>query len=342
MTTTLSGHFFTLSDFEKLAANRSSFALDESVLNTISYLNTHIEIPDFPAYTPRSEPVRSTASYANKEKDSYHFSRSNKGGSSSRNKRDNNPPPSAEDWELMRSFKTTKMETKTGVDKTINDIRVHLNKMSTANYAKQRDTIMTEIRKYVDVDATTDINTEDIAKIASTIFEIASGNKFFSELYAELYRELVSQFSVFSDILERFVANFPETIRTIEYVDADVDYDGFCRVTKANDKRKATTTFIVNVMKKGLVSPEKVLSILDGFMDTAIQYMGESNRIHQIEEIAENIFLLVSLCASEFREYSQWKKCVDAIVSITNKTNSQTSMSNRVLFKFMDMVPFTK
>lgn len=324
------GNYFTLSDFDKLIANRAAFSLDPSVLATIAFLNKHIEVPDFPAYVPRIETVR--APVATREKDSYKPKNVPR-------KRDNMPAPSSgEDWELMRSFKTTKIETKTGVDKSINDIRVHLNKMSTANYVKQRDTIIAEISKYADADD----DAENIAKIASTIFDIASGNKFFSELYAELYRELISHFSVFSDILAKFVSTFHDTIQRIEYIDADADYDGFCRVTKANDKRKATTTFIVNVMKKGLVLPENVLTILSGFMDTILQWMSEPDRIHQIEEVAENIFILVSSCSGEFREYSQWNDCVDAITRITNKTQPQISMSNRVLFKFMDMVAFTK
>jgi hypothetical protein len=331
--TTLAGNYFTLSDFDKLiqgytqsVAGSKLFVLDDSVLKTIAFLNKNIEVPDFPAYVPR---VVDTARVPF-EKESY------KPKSVSR-KRDNVPSasPSNDNWELMRSFKTTKMETKTGVDKSINDIRVHLNKMSTANYAKQRDTIMEEIRKYAD-------DEENITKIASTIFDIASGNKFFSELYAELYRELISHFAVFSDILAKFVATFPDTIHGIEYIDADADYDGFCRVTKQNDKRKATTTFIANVMKKGLVLPESVLAILSNFMETILQWTGEPDRVHQIEEVAENIFILVSLGCVEFREYPQWVSCVDTITRITNKTQPQTSMSNRALFKFMDMVVFTK
>lgn len=352
MTTTIStGHYFTLSQFDKLVLSRNSpdiestslFSLDSSVLSTIDYLNTHIEIPDFPVYTSRSESVGGRSAYATTgARHTEHASSTRPqyqrgGGGASRNRKEPANTLTTEDWEMMRSFKTTKMDVKTGVEKTINDIRIHLNKMSTTNYPKQRDTIIAEIRNYADGER------EPIERIASAIFDIASGNKFFSELYAELYRELVEVSSVFADILASFVNKFPETITNIEYVDPDADYDGFCRVTKTNDKRKATTAFIINVMKKGLVSPESVLNILCGFTATVSQYIGEPDRIHQIEEIVENIFLFVSMCSVDFREYPTWKECVvHTILSITENKQPRVSMSNRVLFKFMDMTAFTK
>jgi hypothetical protein len=332
------GNYFTLSDFDNMKFSSNMYTLSENVMNTIAYLNTNIEIPEFTPYVSRGEPVRSTYSNHTTDKDANVSRNRSNHRIGTRNKTDS-VPQNAEDWELMRSFKTTKMEVKTGVEKTINDIRIHLNKMSAGNYVKQRDTIITEIRNYVECE---NANHEHIDKIASAIFDIASGNKFFSELYAELYRELVLHFSVFADILQRFVQKFNETIDNIEYVDSDADYDGFCRVTKNNDKRKATTTFIVNVMKKGLVSHQSVLDIVCVFMDRIIQYVSEPNSIHQMEEVCENIFLFISMCSKEFKTNLKWREyIVPSILHITQNPK-QSNMSNRVLFKFMDMVEFTK
>ena len=336
------GKYFTLSDFDNMKFNPNIYSLSESVLNTIAYLNKNIEIPEFTPYVSRSEPVRSTT-YASRPSDKdvnttrRPSNNHRNGGGGNRNKHDTAPTP--EDWELMRSFKTTKMEVKTGVDKTINDIRIHLNKMSTSNYAKQRDTIITEIRTYVECE---NANNEHIEKIASAIFYIASGNKFFSELYAELYRELVLNFAVFAEMLQVFVSKFNETIENIEYIDSDKDYDGFCRVTKTNDKRKATTAFIINVMKKGLVSQQLVLDIVCVFMERILQYVSEPDSIHQMEEVCENIFLFISMCSTEFKTYPKWSEYIVPTILRITQNPKEPNMSNRVLFKFMDMVEFTK
>lgn len=337
------GKYFTLSDFDNMKFNPNIYSLPESVLNTIAYLNKNIEIPEFTPYVSRSEPVRSTT-YSSRPSDKDMNANARRpsnnhrnGGGGNRNKPDT--VPTSEDWELMRSFKTTKMEVKTGVEKTINDIRIHLNKMSAGNYAKQRDTIIAEVRNYVECE---NANHEHIEKIASAIFDIASGNKFFSELYAELYRELVLNFAVFADMLQLFVSKFNETIENIEYIDSDKDYDGFCRVTKTNDKRKATTAFIINVMKKGLVSHQSVIDILCVFMNRVLQYIDDPDSIHQMEEVTENIFLFISMCSTEFKTYAKWSEYIVPFILHITQNPKEPNMSNRVLFKFMDMVEFTK
>ena len=114
------GHYFTLSDFDRIKFHPNILPLSETVMNTIAFLNTNIEVPEFTAYVPRAEPVRSDMGNSrSSDKDMSTVRRHNRGGGG-RNRPD--PVANTEDWELMRSFKTTKMEIKTGVDKTINDI----------------------------------------------------------------------------------------------------------------------------------------------------------------------------------------------------------------------------
>jgi hypothetical protein len=185
-----------------------------------------------------------------------------------------------------------------------------------------------------------DVLDENIEKIAMAIFSIASSNKFYSELYADLYRELVAKFDIFKSILETFIAGFVDTVQTIEYVDPDVNYDEFCRINKANDNRKATSMFIVNLMKKGLVSQSEVARILGVLVHTVLAYISEEGRIHAIEEITENVFLFVSNCHAELKTTEEWVQTVAPSVKrlSTAKPSDHKSMSNRIMFKYMDMV----
>ena len=341
--------YYTLDDFSKMLFGAVSYKLSPEVLATISYLESVIEIPEF------SPPLASNTVVSNGRsvggggfKTDYRPSKHGGGGggpskhtmnntSSRRHEKGGNQQPTSEDWELMRSFKTTKMEVKVGVEKNINDIRIVLNKMSTANYAKQSAIVLEQVQQYMEH---ADTSAENMDKIATAIFSIASSNKFYSELYAELYRELVAKFDIFRSILDTFVAGFVDTIQTIEYVDPDVNYDEFCRINKANDNRKATTTFIINLMKKGLVSRADVARILGVFVNTVLEYITEEGRIHAIEEITENVFLFVSNCHAELKTTDEWSNTVAPTVKrlSTAKPADHKSMSNRVMFKYMDMV----
>jgi hypothetical protein len=183
-------------------------------------------------------------------------------------------------------------------------------------------------------------NTENVEKIARAIFTIASSNKFYSEVYADLYGKLMGRFSIFREILAKFVEEFGGTISTIEYADPEVDYDAFCRVNKANDQRKSTTTFVANLLKKGFVQRSDGIRILEIFLRAILQFMEEDGRIPVIEEITENIFVFVSACIAEFRDMEIWKEFLSPTIHrlSTVKPTECKSMSNRVVFKYMDMV----
>ena len=370
---TLLGKLYTLDDFNKLIFSDHKYELPESTFAIFKTIENNIDIPLFTAPSASSTPSysanRDTSKTPRGIDDAHGDSRSYYGGGGRGDKsnmhygpksghshpshikdtkdRDNGKgrtkreATTTEDWGLMRSFKTTKIEVKTGADKTINDLRIHLNKMSASNYAKQRETIIAEIRNYLESE---NANHETTEKVSSAIFQIVSTNKFLSELYSDLYIELIREFPLFGDLLHEFIVSFFETIHTIEYVDPEVNYDEFCRITKANDRRKSTTTFIANTMKKGAVPVTTVMNLLSGFIHAANTNIRTPERAFHAEEITENIYILVSMCYKELRNQPEWDGVMDIIRTLsTQKTNeSFPSMTNRVMFKFMDVLDSTK
>ena len=346
------GKPYTLVEFDKLIFSEPTYVLSKSIFDIFKTIEQNIDVSSFTPTTStatHSYPAKRDdnyygggGGYASKEhssKPSYKSSSASASNSKhtiGRNKKET-PSPSSEDWGLMRSFKTTKIETKTGVDKTINDIRIHLNKMSTTNYAKQRDTIISEIRQYLESEM---VSSENTSKISLAIFQIASSNKFLSELYSNLYVELICEFPLFGDLLNEFVSSFHETVDTIEYIDPEENYDEFCRITKANDKRKSTTTFIGNAMNKGVVQPKVVMELLLVFLDTVLKNTQEPNRINQLEEITENIFILVSVSSAVLRTLPEWNSAFGHIRLLADGDSHVgfKSTSNRIVFKFMDIL----
>lgn len=369
---TLLGKPYTLDDFNKLVFSDHRYDLPESIFAIFKTIEHNIDIPVFTAPSASSTPLHSAnrdSSRASRQpEDSYGHYGAGRGGDKShthygpksgnahskdtrerdvgkaRGKRDTQNTTSSahtEDWGLMRSFKTTKIEVKTGADKTINDLRIHLNKMSASNYAKQRDTIIAEIRNYLESENATHETTQ---KVSSAIFQIVSTNKFLSELYSDLYIELIREFPLFGELLHEFIVSFFETIHTIEYVDPEVNYDEFCRITKANDRRKSTTTFIANTMMKGAVSVNTVMNLLAVFINAANTNIRTPDRAFHAEEITENIFILVSLCYGELKTQPEWTHSFNIIRTLSNQKIDETfpSITNRVMFKFMDILDCAK
>jgi hypothetical protein len=244
------------------------------------------------------------------------------------------------EWEIMRSFKVTKIESKTGIEKTVNDIRITLNKISASNYEKQRDVIMVLVNGYfneLSVEEVTETNTRRISK---ALFDIASTNKFYSEIYAKLYKELIETHTVFRYLLVELVEIFMELDNIPVYIDPDTDYDGFCAYSKACEIRKSTSTFLVNCLKLNVIDSHRVMDVICKF----IQYVEDKRSLvgfsKCIEEIVENIYIIATMCKPELERIDKWTKFVIPTVNkiISEKSTSFSSMSNRAVFKLMDLI----
>ena len=127
---------------------------------------------------------------------------------------------------------------------------------------------------------------EDIKKIAKTIFDIAITNKFYSELYADLYKNLITKFdTIFREQLGDLLKNYKVSINEINFVDPNTDYDGYCGYTKTNDMRKAITTFIVNLVKKKILQEDEIMDIIIYLEELVFKYSVDENRTNEVEEI---------------------------------------------------------
>uniref|UniRef100_A0A6C0JIS7 MIF4G domain-containing protein n=1 Tax=viral metagenome TaxID=1070528 RepID=A0A6C0JIS7_9ZZZZ len=246
------------------------------------------------------------------------------------------PKAENETWEKAPAFKTTKLAQKEGVEKLMNDIRICLNKISSKNYDKQRDMIIQYVKQM-------DSNREELAKITKSIFDIASSNKFYSELYALLYKELTDEFPHFKEIVGTIITEYIENIHTIRYVDPKVDYDKYCENNKENDKRKAMTAFIVNLAKNTIFNNEIVIEIIIKLQEMVLKYIDEPEKTNEVEEITENIFIFVTMSLKEMSTSSSWSSVIENTKKCSqSKIKEHISMSSRALFKYMDILDFVK
>jgi len=326
MTTT----YYSLNDFNTITFD-NTYILSTDVLKIIHDLNLKFGSSNERNITERNINDRNTPQYDRQrnrnKKQSTVFSTDGR---------------SEEAWETLRSFKATVVEKKTdGIEKTINDIRICLNKISQKNYdsilALILDLVLETQNKITD--SSTENNEESMKKVANYIFEIASTNKFFSEIYASLYKELTTRYDIFQNILSDFVATFTDRIKDIQYVDQNKDYDAFCANNKINDARKATGVFIVNLVKNGVLPKFDLLNLINSVIDIVLEYIEIPDKVNQVEEITENVFLLVSESSFFMKHMDEWNIILEKIKLISQmKAKEKSSLSSRAVFKYMDIM----
>jgi hypothetical protein len=261
------------------------------------------------------------------------------------------------DWQTLRvPFKSTQIEKKEGLEKSLNDIRICLNKLSNKNYNIQREAILELLNTIIDkksdsYDSEEEENEEnkknekdsEIKKVATAIFDIASNNKFFSEIYADLYKDLIGHYSIFNEIIESFIKSYKESIYEINYVDPNLEYDKFCDYNKKNDRRNALSAFITNLMKKEVIQKEIVVNIILLFQEIVFNYIDNASKVNEVEEITENIFLLVISSHLVCKNIESWQNVLDNISKISKfKTKDKVGLSNRAIFKYMDILDLLK
>jgi hypothetical protein len=319
--------YYSLTDVENIKFSGFQYTLPAAFLELIKKIESELQVTDFVDKKEHSN-NHDERKYPNKNpKRMDHYNRNAK----------NMKPMNNEDWESIRNFKSTKIETKEGVEKSINNIRILLNKISTKNYETQKNVILESVTEYLNI---TENKQEEIERLTQALFDIVSTNKFFSEIYANLYNELILKFAVFKDILIKYIETYKESVEHIYYIDSNKDYDGYCVYIKKNDNRKAMTQFIVNMCKNNVLEKKIVTDLLQYFLDKSLEYIDLENRTNELEEITENLFIITSNIQTLMVNNEEWNfNILPRIIVISQmKLKEHKSLTNRVIFKYMDII----
>jgi hypothetical protein len=240
-----------------------------------------------------------------------------------------------EDWETIRTFHTTKIEQKVGIDAQVDLIRSALNKMTDSNYSEKCQNIF-EILDSIMCES----SQEDILKVCNQIFEIASNNRFYSKLYADLFSDLIKKYQIMHTIFEKSLSTFLELFTNIESANADEDYDRFCKVNSNNERRKALSAFFVNLAAKEIVSQEKLSDLIVQLMKQAYQFIKMDNKKSEVDEIVENLCILYNKDLVEDCEEEIDGKSLSEIIKELGACKAKTwpSLTSKSIFKFMDLL----
>jgi hypothetical protein len=321
---------YTLKDFTDITFNGFDIKLPEETLVIITELSQQVGSPTYvktPTFHKRENVLKMGGS------DSV-------GGGEFKRKKKARPTEvlNDDDWETIRTFQATKMEQKVGIDAQIDLMRSWLNKMSDKMYVEPFEKII-EILNQLIADGISD---SDMMRVGNTIFDIASNNRFYSKLYADLYTKLIENYQVMRNIFNENLESFMELFNCIEYVDSEKDYDKFCKINKDNERRKALSMFFVNLTTNKIISEDKLKEMASSLLNRLLTFILEENRKNEVDEITENIAILYSYnkqlydnCEETFDGIS-FGEMIEKLAHCKAKT--YPSLSNKAIFKFMDLV----
>ena len=312
---------YTLEDINKILFDGFDFSLPEETLENISQLSLQVGSPDYvrtPVFKKRENPMKIEP--VSKELGGF---KKGKRGKATEIIND-------DDWDVVRTFQATKIEEKVGIDFQIDTIRVYLNKMSDKNYIDMRNKIIENIDKLIEEN----ITSEDMLRISSSIFDIASTNRFYSKIYADLYSDLSTKYNMMKEIFEKNFEKFTDLFNTIEYVDPKVNYDRFCEIN----------SFYLNLMFNGIISKSKIMDITRNLLSQVYSFISIDDKKNEVDELTETVAILYKRDLYDDDEGDEYEQIegytINEIVEriANSKVKDYKSLTNKSLFKFMDLI----
>ena len=222
----------------------------------------------------------------------------------------------------------------------VDTIRVYLNKLTDKNYIDIRNKIIEIIENVINEN----ICLEDMFQFSSTIFEIASTNRFYSKIYADLYSDLSTKYEFMKSTFEKNFINFTDLFNDIEYIDPNVNYDKFCEINKINEKRRSLAAFYLNLMLNGIIPEKQIMQITRNLLAQVYSFILEDDKKNEVDELTETVSILYKkeLYANDSGEHYE-KINGNTINEVINhlansKVKDYKSLTNKTLFKFMDLI----
>ena len=341
---------YSLKDFQNIIFNGFQFELPESTLKLVNEISNEVGSPTYiktPVFQKREQPIKMSTSkeelakilmgYSNDH--SFHNNHNSNANSNHKKRRGKNVEAvNDEDWETIRTFHTTKMEQKTGVDAQYDVIRSNLNKLTDKNMEEMSSRIVNVIEELKREQSLSEI----LSVVYHQIFENAFNNRFYSKIYVLLYSKIIHLYDSPSlNHKEKLVIDLlnkiNESILSIEYVEPSVNYDKFCKINKENERRRAMCDFLVHLMKQKMIELDVCVKLLGQLFDILFGWMLMENKKNEIDELSELIFILWKKDLYESLDISEdFLKKIELVA--TSKVKDYLSLTNKTIFKFMDML----
>lgn len=230
-------------------------------------------------------------------------------------------------------FQPKKIEEKKGIEKSIQDIQLILNKLTAQNYEhiyKDAIDIIDNLLNSNKVD--------ELYKINEFIFECASQNKFNSETYAKFYKELINKYIILDGLIIKEINNYLDNFKDIKSCDAKDNYAEFCKLNRINEKRRGLSSFITSLVNNKCIDISYIINIIVDLQNALkIELIKEQNE-STCQEISENLFILYKCNLIKNVEKTLLKKLNDEIEEILKyNKNEVKSFNSKIKFKIMDI-----
>ena len=246
-----------------------------------------------------------------------------------------------EDFAAIRDFKKTELKRdEEGVAKTKSKIRANLNKLTDKTYSKIHVQIKQEVNELMNEGA----NEEDYVELSQFIFDVASGNQFYGNLYADLFHELVEDYTFLKDVMNKQLSEFVKSMVHVETACPDTEYDKFCEINKKNERRRSLAAFMGHLLRVDCIDGDTIGDAIYGLITQSILWIRmkegtmKENKVC-VEEMGEVVYAFLKASGIHALDLNMWEPILKNCISIAEmKREKNVCLTAKAKFKYMDII----
>jgi len=232
------------------------------------------------------------------------------------------------------SISRTIINKKIGIQKEIDSIRILINKLTENQYKTISNTIKEKINTISE-----SYSFEECNILADQLFNMFFTNLLFSNIYSILIKDLYNYNFIKNTLqlnLDKFLDIYNEN-KNKEYKDK-LSFDEVSMMNKNFDKNKGMALLFVNLLINDVIDKNIIINFINTLINLFFELTNLPDKKMHVDELSEILFILINKSFNIIKNDESWEDIENNIIYISNmKANNRLSISNKSIFKFMDL-----
>jgi hypothetical protein len=232
------------------------------------------------------------------------------------------------------SISRTIINKKNGIQKEIDSIRILINKLTENQYESISNTIKEKINTISE-----SYSFEECSILADQLFNMLFTNLLFSNIYSILIKDLYNYNFIKNTLqlnLDKFLDIYNEN-KNKEYKDK-LSFDEVSMMNKNFDKNKGMALLFANLLINDVIDKNIIINFINTLINLFFELTNLPDKKMHVDELSEILFILINNSFNIIKNDESWEDIENNIIYISNmKANNRLSISNKSIFKFMDL-----